>query len=139
MPAPPVSTVEPDTSPREKGSQRRESERMPAKSPVIPSDIVLTLVESVGRREDAEFYLRLFRELPKHSFAIVAPDELALLEHPGRVVEDLRVLAHLGLFAPVVLGLFEPANGEAQADALGAQLGAVRLKSRRYAAHAPRL
>lgn len=112
---------------------------MPAKSPVIPSDIVLTLVESVGRREDAEFYLRLFRELPKHSFAIVAPDELALLEHAGRVVEDLRVLAHLGLFAPVVLGLFEPANGEAQADALGAQLGAVRLKSRRYAAHAPRL
>jgi len=112
---------------------------MPAKSPVIPSDIVLTLVESVGRREDAEFYLRLFRELPKHSFAIVAPDEPALLEHPGRVVEDLRVLAHLGLFAPVVLGLFEPGNGEAQADALGAQLGAVRLKSRRYAAHAPRL
>ena len=41
---------------------------MAAKSPVIPSNIVLTLVESVGRREDAEFYLRLFRELitPDH-------------------------------------------------------------------------
>jgi hypothetical protein len=112
---------------------------MPVKSPVIPSDIVLTLVESVGRREDAEFYLRLFRELPKHSFAIVAPDSAALIEHPGRVVEDLRFLAHLGLFAPVVLGLFEPAEAEAQADALSAQLGAARLKSRRYVAHAPRL
>jgi acetylglutamate kinase len=112
---------------------------MPAKSPVIPSDIVLTLIESVGRREDAEFYLKLFRELPKHSFAIVAPDAPALTEHPGRVVEDLRVLAHLGLFAPVVLGLLDPADSEAQADALSSQLSAVRLKSRRYAAHAPRL
>jgi acetylglutamate kinase len=112
---------------------------MPAKSPVIPSNIVLTLVESVGRREDAEFYLKLFRELPKHSFAIVAPDAPALLEVPGRVVEDLRVLAHLGLFAPVVLGLFQPTESEAQADELSAQLSAVRLKSRRYAAHAPRL
>ncbi|MEY2937377.1 MAG: hypothetical protein RL033_8126 [Pseudomonadota bacterium] len=112
---------------------------MAAKSPVIPSDIVLTLVESVGRREDAEFYLKLFRELPKHSFAIVAPDATSLLEHPGRVVEDLRVLAHLGLFAPVVLGLFQPAEAEAQADVLSMQLSAARLKSRRYAAHAPRL
>ena len=112
---------------------------MAAKSPVIPSDIVLTLVESVGRREDAEFYLKLFRELPKHSFAIVAPDAPALSEHLGRVVEDLRVLAHLGLFAPVVLGLFQPAESEALADALSAQLSAVRLKSRRYASHAPRL
>jgi acetylglutamate kinase len=112
---------------------------MAAKSSVIPSDIVLTLVESVGRREDAEFYLRLFRELPKHSFAIVAPDAPSLSEHPGRIVEDLRVLAHLGLFAPVVLGLFQPVEAEAQADALSAQLSAARLKSRRYAAHAPRL
>jgi hypothetical protein len=112
---------------------------MPAKSPVLPTDIVLTLVESVGRREDAEFYLKLFRELPKHSFAIVAPDAPALLEHPGRVVEDLRVLAHLGLFAPVVLGLFQPSESEAEADALSSQLSAARLKSRRYAAHAPRL
>lgn len=112
---------------------------MPPKSPVIPSDIVLTLVESVGRREDAEFYLRLFRELPKHSFAIVAPDEPALEEPQGRVALDLRFLAHLGLFAPVVLGLFQPADAEAQADMLSRELGAMRLKSRRYVAHAPRL
>jgi len=112
---------------------------MPPKSNVIPSDIVLTLVESVGRREDAEFYLRLFRQLPKHSFAIVAPDAPALEEAQGRVVDDLRFLAHLGLFAPVVLGLFQPADAEAEADALSQQLGAARLKSRRYAAHATRL
>jgi hypothetical protein len=49
------------------------------------------------------------------------------------------VLAHLGLFAPLVLGLFQPTDAEAQADTLSAQLSAVRLKSRRYAAHAPRL
>jgi acetylglutamate kinase len=112
---------------------------MPPKSQVIPSDIVLALVESVGRREDAEFYLRLFRELPKHSFAIVAPDTPALDDTQGRVALDLRFLAHLGLFAPVVLGLFHPAEAEAEADELSRELGAARLKSRRYAAHVPRL
>jgi hypothetical protein len=112
---------------------------MPPKSQVIPSDIVVTLVESVGRREDAEFYLRLFRELPKHSFAIVAPDASALEDTQGRVALDLKFLAHLGLFAPVVLGLFQPAEAEAQADGLSRELGAARLKSRRYAAHVPRL
>jgi N-acetyltransferase of N-acetylglutamate synthase len=112
---------------------------MPPKPQVIPPDIVVTLVESVGRREDAEFYLRLFRELPKHSFAIVAPDASALEDAQGRVASDLRFLAHLGLFAPVVLGLFRPAEAEAQADALSRELGAARLKSRRYAAHVPRL
>jgi GNAT superfamily N-acetyltransferase len=112
---------------------------MPPKSQVIPSDIVVTLVESVGRREDAEYYLRLFRELPKHSFAIVAPDAAALEGAQGRVALDLKFLAHLGLFAPVVLGLFQPAEAEAQADELSRELGAARLKSRRYAAHVPRL
>lgn len=112
---------------------------MPPKSPLIPSDILLTLVESVGRREDAEFYLRLFRQLPKHSFAIVAPDAPALEESEGRVALDLRFLAHLGLFAPVVLGLFQPGDAEAQADLLSRELGGMRLKSRRYVAHAPRL
>jgi len=112
---------------------------MPPKSQVIPSDIVLALVESVGRREDAEFYLRLFRELPKHSFAIVAPDASALDDAQGRVALDLKFLAHLGLFAPVVLGLFDPREAEAQADGLSRELGAARLKSRRYAAHVPRL
>lgn len=112
---------------------------MPPKSQVIPSDIVVTLVESVGRREDAEFYLRLFRELPKHSFAIVAPDGPALEDTQGRVALDLKFLAHLGLFAPVVLGLFQPSEAEAQADGLSRELGAARLKSRRYSAHVPRL
>lgn len=112
---------------------------MASKRNVIPSEIVLTLVESVGRREDAEFYLRLFRQLPKHSFAIVAPDAPALEDAQGRVALDLKFLAHLGLFAPVVLGLFQPADAEAQADNLSRELGAARLKSRRYAAHAPRL
>ena len=112
---------------------------MPPKSQVIPADILLTLVDSVGRREDAEFYLRLFRELPKHSFAIVAPDAHAIEDAQGRVALDLKFLAHLGLFAPVVLGLYSPAEAEAQADELSRELGAARLKSRRYAAHVPRL
>ena len=35
--------------------------------------VVLTFLESVGRRSEAELYLKLFRELPKESFAIIAP------------------------------------------------------------------
>ncbi len=106
---------------------------------MIPSDILLTLVESVGRREDAEFYLRLFQKLPKHSFAIVAPDEAAIDEAGARLALDLRFLAHLGLFAPIVIGLTQTVDAEARADAVSRELGALKVKSRRYAAHAPRL
>ena len=38
-----------------------------------PADVVLTFLESVGRRAEAELYLRLFRQLPKESFALIAP------------------------------------------------------------------
>src|SRR5690606_40040175 len=72
-------------------------------------------------------------------FAIVAPDAPALDDAQGRVALELKLLAHLGLVAPVVLGLFDPREAEAQADELSRELGAARLKSRRYAAHVPRL
>ena len=38
------------------------------------AEAVLTFLESVGRRSEAEFYLRLFRKIPKESFAIVAAE-----------------------------------------------------------------
>lgn len=106
---------------------------------LAPADIVLTLVESVGRASDAEFYLRLFRQLPKHGFAIVAPDASAIANAQGLVVEQLRFLAHLGLFAPVVLRLFAPAEAARVAEGLSAHLAQLGVQSRRYDADEPGL
>ena len=39
------------------------------------AEAVLTFLESVGRRSEAEFYLRLFLKLPPESFGIIAPGE----------------------------------------------------------------
>jgi acetylglutamate kinase len=106
---------------------------------LAPADIVLTLVESVGRGSDVEFYLRLFRQLPAHSFAIVVPDGSAINNAQGVVVEQLRFLAHLGLFAPVVLRAFSPSEAGASADGFCAHLSQVGLHSRRYNADEPDL
>lgn len=101
--------------------------------PVLPADVVLTLVESVGRRADAEFYLSSFRELPRHAFAIVAPEAAALAEAELRVVDHLRFLAHLGLVAPVVLGLTDPEAAQPLVEPLCRNLEAAGVEIRRYA------
>lgn len=72
-----------------------------------PSQIVLTFLESVGRRQDAELYVRLFRQLPKASFALVALDTLVLREAMGQLVDALHFLSRLDLF-PVLARGFEP-------------------------------
>src|SRR5262249_55456006 len=92
--------------------------------------VVLTFLESVGRRSEAEFYLKLFRELPKESFAIIAAEAAVLRYAAGSLVEQLRFLRELGLIAPVVVGLFEPATAERAATRLAkrsADMGAVVL------------
>lgn len=111
-----------------------------ATSPSLhPADVVLRLVESVGRRSDADFYVQLFRKLPKSAFAIVAPGASSLEAAAGLVVEHLRFLDHLGLHAPVVLGLFQPS----QASFLAAQfIGSLReagLTGDQYNADTPNL
>jgi acetylglutamate kinase len=90
--------------------------------------IVLAFLESVGRRSEAELYVRLFQELPKESFAIIAVDAAVVRYATGSLVEQLRFLRELGLFAPVAVGLFEPNTAEKAAQRLAkrcADLGAV--------------
>ncbi|MBX3128221.1 MAG: hypothetical protein KF718_15970 [Polyangiaceae bacterium] len=77
----------------------------PPKVPV--ADAVLTFLSSVGRRSEAELYLTLFRELPKESFAVLAPGAPVVRQGVGGLVEQIRFLGELGLVAPVVLGLFD--------------------------------
>jgi hypothetical protein len=100
------------------------------KTPRSPdaAGVVLTFLESVGRRSEAEFYVKLFRELPKESFAIIAAEAAVIRYAAGSLVEQLRFLRELGLFAPVVVGLFEPAAAEKAASRLAkrsADMGAV--------------
>lgn len=79
---------------------------------------MLTFLESVGRRSEAEFYLRLFLKLPPESFGIIAPGATVIRYALGSLVEQLKFLADLGLHAPVVLGLYDPEQGAASSDRL---------------------
>ena len=79
---------------------------------------MLTFLESVGRRSEAEFYLRLFLKLPKESFGIIAPGATVIRYALGSLVEQLKFLADLGLYAPVVLGLYDPERGASSSERL---------------------
>ncbi|HTM45328.1 MAG TPA: hypothetical protein VL137_10260 [Polyangiaceae bacterium] len=104
-----------------------------------PAQVVLTFLESIGRRADAEFYLSLFRTLPKESFAILVADAQVASAAHGSLVEPLRFLSELGLFAPVVLGLFQNAKGHAEARRLSQQLPLAGLKANVHSAEEPNL
>src|SRR5262245_8349855 len=73
-----------------------------------PAAVVLRFLESVGRRSEAEFYLGLFRALPKESFGAISVDAGVARYASEAVVLDLRFLAALGLWPLVLLGLLEP-------------------------------
>lgn len=96
------------------------------------AEAVLTFLESVGRRSEAELYLRLFRELPRESFAIVAPESSLVRQSGASIAEQLRFLADLGLFAPVVMGLLEPAQAKVATDRLLRRLRAAGLEAAVY-------
>jgi bifunctional N-acetylglutamate synthase/kinase len=93
-------------------------------APSAAAEAVLTFLESLGRRSEAEFYLRLFLKLPKESFAIIAPGAAVVRYALGSLVEQLKFLADLGLYAPVVLGLYDPEAGAASSERLVKRLPA---------------
>ncbi|HEU5072894.1 MAG TPA: hypothetical protein VFU02_01950, partial [Polyangiaceae bacterium] len=86
------------------------------------AETVLTFLESVGRRSEAEFYLGLFRKLPKESFAIVVVGEAALSSLQGSVVEQLRFLADLDLRVAIVLGTWSHGDSEEAAETMAVSL-----------------
>jgi hypothetical protein len=88
---------------------------------------VLTFLESVGRRSEAEFYLRMFHGLPKESFAVIVPGGPVVRSALGSIVEQLRFLADLGLYTTVVLGLFDPDTGATSSERLVKRLPAAAL------------
>jgi NAT, N-acetyltransferase, of N-acetylglutamate synthase len=101
-----------------------------ASAPVsAAAEAVLTFLESVGRRSEAEFYLRLFLKLPPESFGIIAPGATVVRYALGSLVEQLKFLADLGLYAPVVLGLYDPEQGAASSERLVKRLPASGMEA----------
>lgn len=88
-----------------------------------PADVVLRFLESVGRRSEAEFYLGLFRALPKESFGAISVDAGVARYASEAVVLDLRFLAALGLSPLVLLGLLEPRDATEHAARIVRRLG----------------
>jgi len=108
-------------------------------APVAPADVVLTFLESLGRRSEAELYLKLFRKLPKESFAIIAPGAPVVRSALGSLVEELKFLADLDLFAPVLLGLYDPESAAASSERLVKRLPAAGLDACPHAMDEPDL
>ncbi len=108
-------------------------------APAAPADVVLTFLESLGRRSEAELYLKLFRKLPKESFAIIAPGGAVVRYGLGSLVEQLKFLTDLDLVAPVLLGLYDPESGAASSERLLKRLPAVGLDPCPHAADEPGL
>jgi acetylglutamate kinase len=75
-----------------------------------PADVVLRFLESVGRPDEARFYLARFRAEPREQFAVIAIEANVAQGALEAVVLDLRFLAAVGLVPVVVLGLFEAAT-----------------------------
>jgi acetylglutamate kinase len=72
-----------------------------------PADIVLRFLDSVGRRDEAEFYLRLFRGIERERFACISVDANVARHAAEAVVLHLKFLVALGLVPVVVQGVFE--------------------------------
>ncbi|HMR04818.1 MAG TPA: hypothetical protein PKA88_03560 [Polyangiaceae bacterium] len=105
----------------------------PSVPPPPAAEAVLRFLESTGKRAEAEFYLRLFRNLPKESFAIVLPGAPVIRQGLSGFVEQLRFLTELGLSAPLVLGLLDPASADASAVRLLRRLEQVGVSAERVA------
>ncbi len=104
------------------------SESLPP-PPVLPTtaEALLTFLDSVGRRSEAELYLRLFRELPRESFAVIAVEPSLVKKNGGAIAEQLRFLCELGLSAVLVVGLFDQGESATEARRMGRRLRTAGL------------
>jgi hypothetical protein len=76
-------------------------------------ELLVTFLESVGRRQDAELYLRLFKQHAKESFAVIAAEPEIYAQAAGAVVEPLHFLRELGLNVVLALGLLGESDPQA--------------------------
>ncbi len=106
--------------------------------PAPAADAVLTFLSSVARPTEAQLYLELFRKLPKEAFAVIAPGLPVVRQGVGGFVEQVRFLGELGLFAPVVLGLFDSPTGVVT-ERLMRRFESAHVSTSLHSAHEPGL
>lgn len=79
-------------------------------------EIIRRFLESVGQKADVDLYLKLFRAQRKESFAIIAASGKIVRTALDPFHFDLRILAGLGLYPVVLLGLFDARDADRQAQ-----------------------
>jgi len=100
------------------------TETQGAAAPVAgEAEVVLRFLESVGRKEESDFYVRLFRSAARERFAALSIDANVARHALDVVALHLKFLADLGLIPVVTLGLFEPADAPDMAARLARRLG----------------
>jgi hypothetical protein len=79
-------------------------------------DIIQRFLESVGQKADVDLYLKLFRSQRKESFAIIAADAQIVRAALDPFHFDLRILAGLGLYPVVLVGLVDARDADKQSQ-----------------------
>jgi bifunctional N-acetylglutamate synthase/kinase len=79
-------------------------------------DIIHRFLESVGQKADVDLYLKHFRSQRKESFAIIAADAQIVRAALDPFHFDLRILAGLGLYPVVLVGLLDARDADKQSQ-----------------------
>jgi Acetylglutamate synthase len=79
-------------------------------------EIIQRFLESVGQKADVDLYLKLFRSQRKESFAIIAADAQIVRAALDPFHFDLRILAGLGLYPVVLVGLLDARDADKQSQ-----------------------
>jgi hypothetical protein len=103
---------------------------------MMEPEIIQRFLESVGSKADVDLYLKLFRSQRKESFAIIAADAQIVRTALDPFHFDLRILAGLGLYPVVLLGLFDARDADRQAQRVHDWLEEDQVPSRVIAAGA---
>ncbi len=95
-----------------------------------PPDTISRFLWSIGKREDSDFYLNLFRAEAKERFAAIAVDNPVVTHALPALLGDVRFLADLGLIPILVLGLIDAHEAAAHAATLVEELARVGVPAR---------
>lgn len=79
-------------------------------------DIIHRFLESVGRKADVDLYLKHFRSQRKESFAIIVADAQIVRAALDPLHFDMRILAGLGLYPVVLVGLLDARDADNQSQ-----------------------
>ncbi len=82
----------------------------------MEADVIQRFLESVGQKADVDLYIKLWRSQQKENFAIIAADAPMVRTALDPFHFDLRILAGIGLYPVVLLGLFDAKDADRQAQ-----------------------